>query len=143
MRTPGAAVLRSPQPGATGHIVISDGRGGTVEAHSAKAGVIASTMSGRRWDIGVLVPGIEYSERDAGEDIEGPKVVVYRLTEPYMTGTSVREIQRALKEKGFPPGPIDGGFGPSAHAAPTLHDDLDPSDTSKDPPEVIVQVRLL
>src|SRR5207247_5559014 len=83
MRTPGAAVLRSPKPGATGHIVISDGRGGTVEAHSAKAGVIASTMSGRRWDIGVLVPGIEYSERDAGEDIEGPKVVVYRLTEPH------------------------------------------------------------
>ena len=117
MRTPGAAVLRSPQPGATGHIVISDGRGGTVEAHSAKAGVIASTMSGRRWDIGVLVPGIEYSERDAGEDIEGPKVVVYRLTEPHMTGPRVLEIQRALKEKGFPPGPIDGDFGPSAHAA--------------------------
>src|SRR5213596_1852164 len=29
----------------------------------------------------------------------------------------VREIQRALKEKGFPPGPIDGDFGPSTHAA--------------------------
>src|SRR5256712_2527658 len=117
MRAPGAAVLRSPQPGPTGHIAISDGRGGTVEAHSAKAGVIASTISGRRWDMGVLVPEIEYSERDAGGDIEGPKVVVYRLTEPHMTGPTVREIQRALKEKGFPPGPIDGDFGASTHAA--------------------------
>ena len=56
MRTPGATVLRRPQPGAVGHIVISDGRGGTVEAHSAKAGVIASTVSGRRWDMGILIP---------------------------------------------------------------------------------------
>src|SRR5438876_8848281 len=81
MRTPGAAVLRSPQPGATGHIAISDGRGGTVEAHSTKAGVIASTISGRRWDMGVLVPEIAYSERDAGDDddAEAPKVVTYRL----------------------------------------------------------------
>src|SRR5215467_4469535 len=34
-RTPGANVLRAPQPGAIGHIVVSDGTGGTVEAHSA------------------------------------------------------------------------------------------------------------
>ena len=74
-------------------------------------------MSGRRWDIGVLVPGIEYSERDAGEEMKAPRVVIYRLTEPHMTGPTVREIQRALKEKGFPAGPIDGDFGPSTHAA--------------------------
>jgi len=117
MRTPGAAVLRSPQPGATGHIAISDGGGGTVEAHSTKAGVIASTISGRRWDMGILIPEVEYSERDAGEDMEAPKVLIYRLTEPHMSGPMVREIQCALKEKGFPPGPIDGGFGPSTHAA--------------------------
>ena len=43
-RTPGAAVLRVPQPGATGHIVISDGFGRTVEAHSSKDGVIESTL---------------------------------------------------------------------------------------------------
>ncbi len=56
MRTPVATVLRRPQPGAVGHIVVSDGRGDTVEAHSAKAGVIASTVSGRRWDMGILIP---------------------------------------------------------------------------------------
>src|SRR5437667_1145401 len=99
-RTPGAAVLRSPQPGAVGHIVISDGRGGTVEAHSAKAGVIASTISQRRWDMGILVPGIEYSEGDAGPEIEEPRVVIYRLTEPHMVGPTVREIQQKLKEQG-------------------------------------------
>ena len=117
MRTPGATVLRRPQPGAVGHIVISDGRGGTVEAHSAKAGVIASTVSGRRWDMGILIPEIEYTERDAGQERGEPKVAIYRLTEPRITGPTVREIQRALKEKGFPAGPINGDFGPSTHAA--------------------------
>jgi N-acetylmuramoyl-L-alanine amidase len=117
MRTPGAAVLRCPQTGANGHIAISDGRGGTVEAHSTKAGVIASTISGRRWDMGILVADIEYSERAAGGNVEEPKVVLYRLTEPHMSGPAVREIQRALKEKGFATGRIDGDFGPNTHAA--------------------------
>jgi len=115
-RTPGAAILRNPQPGAVGHIVISDGRGGTVEAHSTKAGVIASTISGRRWDAGILIPGIEYSE-GADQDIENPKVVIYRLTQPHMKGPAVREIQRKLKEKKFMAGRIDGDFGPNTHAA--------------------------
>ena len=115
-RMPGAAVLRNPQPGAVGHIVISDGRGGTVEAHSTKAGVIASTLTGRRWDTGILVPGIEYSER-AEQVVEAPKFIVYRLTKPHMTGPSVRQIQRKLKEKGFKLGRTDGDFGPTTHAA--------------------------
>src|SRR5262245_54674014 len=99
-RTPGAAVLRIPQPGAFGHIAISDGRGGTVEAHSTKLGVIASTIAGRRWDVGILVPGIDYSPRDVKHDTEGPPVVVYRLTEPRMTGGAIKPIQRALKGRG-------------------------------------------
>lgn len=100
MRTAGAAVLRRPQAGAVGHIVISDGRGGTVEAHSTKAGVIASTISGRRWDMGILVPQIEYSERDTSPARVEPKVVVYRLMDPRMSGQPVRDIQRSLREKG-------------------------------------------
>lgn len=117
MRIPGAAVLRNPQPGAVGHIAISDGRGGTVEAHSTKAGVIASTISGRRWDTGILVPEIEFSESDADEESVEPKVVVFRLAEPHMTGPTVRAIQRKLKEKGLDPGSIDGDFGSATHAA--------------------------
>src|SRR6266702_2188838 len=38
IRTPGAAVLRSPQSGATGHIVISDGRGYRVDDLRAAMG---------------------------------------------------------------------------------------------------------
>ncbi len=115
-RMPGATVLRVPQAGAIGHIVISDGKGGTVEAHSSKRGVIESTLTNRRWDTGILVPGIEYTERAAVEVTE-PKTVIFRLTKPPMTGPKVKEIQRGLKEAGFHPGPIDGEFGPMTHAA--------------------------
>ena len=115
-RIPGAAVLRAPQPGAIGHIVIADGRGGTVEAHSSKRGVIASTLTNRRWDMGILVPGIRYKERAAVEIVQ-PQTVIFRLMKPRMTGPKVKGIQRRLKELGFHPGPIDGQFGPMTHAA--------------------------
>lgn len=116
-RTRGAAVLRRPQPGAVGHIAISDGRGGTIEAHSTKRGVIASTIAGRRWDVGILVPFIQYSKPGAANKITRPAVATYRLTDPHMTGSTVKEIQRALKGKGFDPGSIDGDFGANTHAA--------------------------
>ena len=61
--SPGAAVLRLATASLCGHIVLSDGLGGTVEAHSTAAGVIASTLHGRRWDLGILVPGIEYQRQ--------------------------------------------------------------------------------
>src|SRR5207245_9416403 len=115
---PGAVVLRNPQPGTNGHIAISDGRGGTVEAHSARTGVIASTVSGRRWDTGILVPEIEDSERDAGEEIEEPQVVIYRLTEPRMTAPAVRTTQPPPAETGIAPGRIDAAVGRRTHAAP-------------------------
>jgi len=115
-RTPGAAVLRVPQVGAIGHIVISDGLGGTVEAHSSKDGVIESVLANRRWDMGILVPGIAYTQ---GSDVPvpPPNTVIYRLTLPMMTGDKVRQIQQALEAAGFNPGPIDGEFGPHTHAA--------------------------
>jgi len=116
-RTAGAAVLRIPAPGATGHIVISDGSGGTVEAHSSKRGVIASTLAGRRWDLGILVPGIAYTA-GAPVVVAPPKTVIFRLTEPdHMRGATVKEIQRALKARSFSPGPIDGDFGAQTHNA--------------------------
>jgi hypothetical protein len=115
-RTAGAAVLRVPQPGATGHVVISDGSGGTVEAHSSKEGVITSTLDGRRWDMGILVPGITYSEGPA-VPVNPPATIIYRLTTPLMTGPKVQEIQQQLQNKGFDPGSVDGEFGPHTHAA--------------------------
>ncbi len=115
-QTPGALVLRYPQPGLIGHIAISDGRGGTVEAHSRRTGVVEKLISGRRWDTGVLVPGIEYTQRNRPVPVESP-VVVFRLTTPLMSGRKAREIQSKLKEKGFNPGRLDGVYGPKTAAA--------------------------
>jgi N-acetylmuramoyl-L-alanine amidase len=115
-RTPGALVLRVPQLKASGHIVISDGAGGTVEAHSSKDGVIQSTLTGRRWDMGILVPSVTYAQGSA-VPVSPPSTTIYRLTPPLMTGDKVREIQQKLKAAGFDPGSVDGEFGPHTHAA--------------------------
>ena len=53
-RIPGACVLRSPTSNRGGHIVVSDGLGGTIEAHSTNRGVIQHSLTNRRWDAGVL-----------------------------------------------------------------------------------------
>ncbi len=111
---PGAAVLRlGPK---MGHIVISDGRGGTVEAHSAATGVIRHTLSDRRWDMGILVPGVRYEETGGTAGVKSP-AGLFRLTSPRMRGERVREIQEKLKENGFEPGPLDGVFGPKTFTA--------------------------
>lgn len=114
---PGACVLRIPKAGATGHIVISDGTGGTIEAHSSKRGVIASTLADRRWDTGILVPGITYTQSSPAVVVPPPKSIIYRLVTPNMTGPVVKQIQRALALMGFHPGGIDGSFGPQMQAA--------------------------
>jgi len=115
-QTPGAAVLRFPQPNLIGHIVFSDGSGGTIEAHSTAKGLIRSSLSGRRWDIGVLVPGIDYSHR-ADAAVVTPPLLVIRLTNPLTRGRIVKEIQRNLKGAGFHPGAIDGIYGMQTVAA--------------------------
>jgi hypothetical protein len=106
---PGAAVLRIGTTQLTGHIVISDGSGGTVEAHSTERGVITSTLSGRRWSTGILVNGIEYT-RNPQVIVEVPKFV-YRLTSPYVYGKGVEAIQKALIRHDFNPGKVDGFYG--------------------------------
>ena len=115
-RMAGAAVLRAPQAKATGHIVVSDGTGGTVEAQSSKVGVVASTLAGRRWDVGILVPGITYTQGTA-VIVPPPSTVVYRLTTPMMKGDKVREMQQRLKAADCSPGAIDGIYGPHTQAA--------------------------
>ena len=120
-RTEGAAVLRlavdsTSEGKIPGHIVVSDGQGGTIEAHSTKEGVIRSTLSDRRWDMGILVPGVVY-QQGLSVAIKLPTTIIYRWKRPLMTGTKVRDIQRALKKKGFSPGPIDGQYGRWTRAA--------------------------
>jgi hypothetical protein len=114
--TPGAALLRIPRTGRIGHIVISDGHGGTVEAHSPTRGVIAHRVGGRVWDMGVLVPGVDYEASDAVPDVAVP-TGVYRVRSPFMRGPEVERIQKLLKVHGIDPGPIDGAYGPATAAA--------------------------
>lgn len=113
----GAAVLRKPASGQIGHIVLSDGKGGTIEAHSSKDGVIEGTLSGRRWDCGILVPGIRYFRNEKTPPLEVPAAHILRVTQPLMRGETVRKLQRALRGLGFFPGTADGVYGPqTAHA---------------------------
>lgn len=114
-RTPGAAILRVPQPGANGHVALSDGEGGTIEAMSASQGVRRHVVANRRWDMGILVPGISYESSGGGTHTNPTRI--FRLTSPFMRGDKVREIQTALKAAGIDPGPIDGIFGPKTEAA--------------------------
>lgn len=115
-RTAGAAVLRIPAPGAFGHVVISDGTGGTIEAHSPEDGVIEGTLAARRWSTGILLPGVDYAEGTSFPVAPPPKTVL-RLTMPVMSGPAVRRIQAKLAALGFDPGVLDGEFGPHTQAA--------------------------
>lgn len=87
-----------------------------MEAHSSIDGVIQSTLDNRRWDVGILVPGIRYA---TGTDVvvPPPNTIIYRLTTPMMRGEKVFSIQQGLKMVGFDPGTIDGEFGPHTLSA--------------------------
>ncbi|MGO9174892.1 MAG: peptidoglycan-binding domain-containing protein [Desulfobaccales bacterium] len=118
--SPGAAVLRLATASLCGHIVISDGLGGTVEAHSTAAGVICSTLHGRRWDLGILVPGIEYQRKQKPIPVTPPTGPIYRLTYPLIRGPMVKRIQEALKWHGpLACGSLeaDGVYGPRTELA--------------------------
>jgi hypothetical protein len=107
--TPGAFLLRyPPAPGEMGHIAVSDGQGGTVEAAGSSTGVVVGKVSGRRWDTGVLVPGIDYS--GGSVHVSGP-AKIYAVGQPNMDGSKVKEIQTALAASGYSPGDVDGEYG--------------------------------
>lgn len=99
-QTPGAAVLRIAAAGNLGHIVLSDGKGGTIEAHSKADGVINSVLHGRRWDYGILIPWITYNPI-APVNLIAPNHTVYRLTNPVMVSPVIGKIQQALIDAGF------------------------------------------
>lgn len=48
--TPGAILIRKARPGKIGHVALSDGSGGTIEAAGAALGVCRRDISGRVWD---------------------------------------------------------------------------------------------
>ncbi|TKC03108.1 peptidoglycan-binding domain-containing protein [Pedobacter cryotolerans] len=115
-RIAGAIILRAPLKRKTGHIVVSDGKGGTVEAHSTKKGLIAAKLSFRRWDYGVLVPWINY-EKGAKQIVADVNGIVYRYTEPPMVNLTVGKIQKALQLAGYDPQGNDNIYGPNTALA--------------------------
>jgi len=108
--TPGAAILRFAGNGEVGHIVVSDGNGGTVEAHGKEDGIINSVVDGRRWDMGILVPGVTYNPNPI-LPFRPPSIVIYRLTHPNMVSPDVGKIQAALNRRGFDTDGIDNIYG--------------------------------
>ncbi|SMO79671.1 peptidoglycan-binding domain-containing protein [Paracoccus laeviglucosivorans] len=110
----GAFVLRYPPgSGKTGHIAISDGKGGTVEAMGKNYGVRRGKIAGRVWDVGVLIPDFTY-DTPTGFVMKEKTVLVFKLG---ATGKAVEKIQKALAAAGFDPGPIDKEYGPMTAAA--------------------------
>ncbi len=117
--TAGAFLIRKPAPGADGHVAISRGDGTTVEAHSTKHGVSAQKFDGRRWDLAVLLPLVNYPNDLLVGIYAPPSGLVLRLTYPPMHGEIVKRLQQALKVNGIDPGEIDGIYGP--HTAAAVH----------------------
>jgi hypothetical protein len=97
-----------------GHVAISDGGGGTVEATGSK--VQRGKIEGRHWDYCVKIPELAYAVTGAPVDPQ-PLPFLLKLENPNMTGTIVRKVQRALKDLGYDPGVIDGAYGPHTVAA--------------------------
>lgn len=105
---PGAILVRAPGEGGTGgHVAISCGDGTSIEAYSTARGVIETHAEGRRWDLGVLVDGVEY-EVGVNRAADRP---LLRLRKPRDTGPEVVEVQRIV---GVTP---DGVYGPDTEAA--------------------------
>jgi N-acetylmuramoyl-L-alanine amidase len=110
----GAVLLRYPTTQRMGHIVFADGKGGTVEAKSTSEGVKADTLSGRLWNIGILVPGLYYGASNAVRLTEPRK-----LLGPGLVNSSklVLQVQQRLSKLGYEPGPADGIYGVKTAAA--------------------------
>jgi len=107
---PGAMVLRAPSAQLGGHIVVSDGNGGTIEAKGKAWGVVKDTLSNRRWDYGILVPGISYSQPIA-VIVNSTNHIIYRYMNPMMVSSKIGEIQQALTTAGYGTKGIDDVFG--------------------------------
>jgi hypothetical protein len=117
--TPGVFLIRRPPaPGQMGHIAVSDGRGRTIEAAGVGLGVRRGKVRGRLWHLFAKIPELSYAPTGHVEP-PGLLPVLLTLETPNIRSPLVRKVQRALKDKGFDPGKIDGEYGPHTVAAVT------------------------
>jgi N-acetylmuramoyl-L-alanine amidase len=107
---PGAVILRFPPSTGVGHIVLSDGRGGTLEAKGTAFGVVTDVIKGRRWNTGILIDGIAY-QPPSGDVQFTPPVKVYFVGAVGMDRNVIEAIQEKLRSAEFDPGPTNGEFG--------------------------------
>jgi N-acetylmuramoyl-L-alanine amidase len=64
----------------------------------------------------VFLPNFSYGGASAGLNLTEP-TAIYAIDRPDMKASVVKSIQRALKEFGIDPGPINGEYGPLTAAA--------------------------
>ncbi len=112
----GAIVLRAPTGNGDGHIVISDGQGGTVEAKGRLYGVVRDTLSDRHWSTGILIPWVDYQQGLQPVAIM-PPTELYRAVPPFPRGPRVFELQQKLARLGYSTGLLDGIYGSVTSAA--------------------------
>jgi len=109
-------IRRPPAPGKMGHIAITDGRGGTVEAAGINLGVRRDRVEGRLWHFVVTIPELTYTSTGFVAPAK-PLPFLLTLETPNTRSSLVRMVQRALRDKGFDPGKIDSEYGPHTVAA--------------------------
>lgn len=95
--TPGAILLRDPEPGIEGHIVVVKAMNATIEAMGRKWGVTNGVIDGRRWSYGLLIPEVTY-ETGKIIPVVTPKIIHMGV---YNNSDDVRAIQKALVTFGY------------------------------------------
>lgn len=120
--TAGAILLRCTVGSKIGHTACSKGTGGagsTVEAMSTKMGFAEGLVDGRRWDYGILIPGVIYHDKSGvavnGVDVvspyAGPAGKILRLTDPMMKDPLVVTLGNEYKKLGLYTKKVDDVYG--------------------------------
>jgi hypothetical protein len=88
----------------------------SIESNSSKNGIIRGEIDGRRWDLGLKLPWIDYQDGKRTKPHQSPDII-YRITNPFMQDAIVGDIQTELLHRGFDPGQIDNFYGYMTEAA--------------------------
>ena len=115
--TAGVVLIRKPPlPGTMGHVAITDGQGGTVEAAGTGLGVRRGKVEGRQWHFCAKIPGVAYTATNV---VVPPQPLPFLLTleNPNIKSALVGRVQHALKAAGIDPGVLDNEYGPHTVAA--------------------------
>jgi hypothetical protein len=119
---PGAALIRRPTPGKIGHVAFAIGDGKrTLEARGKAFGVgIFDKADTRSWNIGCLLPGVDYGVAPTTTTETGTRSFpagYLWLKTPHFKGPDVVALQRALVTAHIDAGSIDGDFGNQTRSA--------------------------